>query len=227
VSEFVSERTSYHAVEGEPPELASRNVITGGHLWASATCFFFVGFLFAYFYLRSLDNGGHWRPKGVDPSTVLGTLSTACLVGAAVVVRVGLGHQRHGRPARWRREAAIGLALLLATLGLQVGEWAAQDFGPTQGAYASVFIGWTAMLFVFVTGTSYWLETIVATAIRYRNVPEETEPPPGHASGDPFRTASDIAHPLSLVRPEATAVSVYLIVLAVIGVISWIVLYLI
>ena len=27
----------------------------------------FLAFVFAYFYLRSLNNGGHWRPPRVDP----------------------------------------------------------------------------------------------------------------------------------------------------------------
>ena len=52
-------------------------------------------------------------------------------------------------------------------------------------------------------------------------------PPPGHASGDPHRMAADIADPLSLVRPQLTAVSLYLDVLGIIAVITWIVLYLI
>ena len=226
MTEFASHETAYETVEAEPRELAWKNVTTGGHLWASATCFFFIDFLFAYFYLRSVDSGGGWRPNGVDPSLTLGTFFTAALVGAAFATRVGLRHQRAGRRRQWRRAGATALALLVAALGLQIAEWAVQDFGPTQGGYASVFVGWTGFLFLFVLGTTYWVETVLATAIRYRNVPEGAMPPPGHASGDPHRTAPDIDDPLSLVRPQLTAVSVYLDVLGIIAVISWIVLYL-
>ena len=227
MSEFVSAQAGYAAVEQEPPEVAARNVVTGAHLWASATVFFFAGFLFAYFYLRSLDNGGMWRPKHVDPSLALGTAAMACLIAAAVVVRLGLEAQRKAHRAAWRRQGAAGLVLLLATLGLQIAEWVEQGFGPTDGAYASVFVGWTGVLFVFVLGETYWLETVLATAIRYRKIPEGGLPPPGHASGDPHRAAHDIADPLALVRPQLTATSFYLEFLAAIGFVTWLVLYIV
>jgi heme/copper-type cytochrome/quinol oxidase subunit 3 len=227
MSDFVSHETSYAAVEEEAPELAGKNMLSGAHLWASATAFFFIGFLFAYFYLRSLNNGGMWRPKHVDPSLALGTASAACLVASAIAIRLGLQQQRAGHRSQWRLEGSIGLALLLAAIGLQVAEWAVQGFGPSDGAYASVYVGWTGMLFVFLLGTAYWLETVLATAIRYRHVDEGERPPPGHASGDPHRERHDIADPLSLVRPQLTAVSFYLDFVAAIGVITWIVLYLV
>ena len=227
MSEFVSQSAEgYAIVEEEPPELSARNLLSGAHLWASATAFFFIDFLFAYFYLRSLDNGGMWKPKHVDPSLTLGTLSTACVVASAVMVWMGLNDQRSGRRREWRLKGAAALALLAAAIGLQVAEWAAQGFGPTDGAYASVYVGWTALLFVFLIGTFYWLETVLATAIRYRNVPEGHHPPAGHASGDPHRWRHDIADPLALVEPQLAAVSFYSQFIAAIAVISWIILYL-
>ena len=227
MTEFVTEGAGYGIVEEEPTELSARNLITGGHLWASATTFFFIDFLFAYFYLRSLNNGGMWRPKHVDPSLTLGTACIACIVAAAVVVRLGLTDERAARREQWRRKGLLGLALLAAALALQIAEWSTQGFGPTDGAYASVYVGWTGFLFVFVLGTMYWLETAVATAIRYRKVPVGDGPPPGHASGDPGRVGSDIADPISLVRPQLTAVSFYVQFLAGIAVVTWIILYLV
>jgi heme/copper-type cytochrome/quinol oxidase subunit 3 len=214
------------AIDPEPRELASSNMITGAHLWATATGFFFIGFVFTYFYLRVVDNGGMWRPKGVDPSVLYGTASTAAVVGAAIAMRMGLVQQRQGHRSQWRREGAAGLLLLIAAIGLQVAAWIAQDFGPTQGGYASVYVGWTAAQWVFLIGSTYWLETVLATAIRYRKIPDGGLPPPGHASGDSFRREPDIADPLSLVRPQLTAVSFYLILIASIAVISWVILYL-
>lgn len=227
MSEFASPEAGYEAVESEPRELAWRNVRTGSHLWASATAFFFIGFVFAYFYLRSIDKSTVWRPAHVNPSFALGTAGTATIVAAAVAITLGLRNQRSGHRAQWLREGAFGLALLVATAVLQVAEWVEQSFGPSQGAYASVFIGWTSVLWVFVLGAIYWLETVFATAIRYRDVPEGEEPPAGHASGDPFRMGADISDPLSLVRPQLTAVSFYLQFLAGIALLSWIVLYLV
>jgi heme/copper-type cytochrome/quinol oxidase subunit 3 len=226
MSEFVSTAVGYDVVEEEPPELASRNLLTGAHLWASATGFFFIDFFFAYFYLRSLNNGGMWRPAHVDPSLALGTASTACVVATAAVVWLGLQDHRAARREQWRLKGAAGLALLVAAIGLQIAEWSTQGFGPTDGAYASVYVGWTGMLVLFMVGTLFWLETVLATSIRYRKTLTGA-PPPGHASGDPHRERHDIADPLSLVRPGLTAVSFYTQVLAAIAVITWIVLYLV
>src|SRR5579884_2187452 len=122
MTEFASHETAYAVVEEEPPELAASNQISGAHLWASATAFFFIGFLFAFFYLRSLNNGGMWRPKGVHPSVALGTASMACMVACAVAVTLGLRDQRAGRRAEWRLKGAAALALGLAAIGLQVAE---------------------------------------------------------------------------------------------------------
>ncbi|HZO33463.1 MAG TPA: cytochrome c oxidase subunit 3 [Gaiellaceae bacterium] len=226
MSQFVSDTPNYAVVEEEPPELSARTMVTGAHLWASATAFFFIDFLFAYFYLRSLNTGGMWRPKHVDASLTLGTLFTACVVAAAVAVWYGLQDERAGRRAAWRLKGAVALGLLVAALGLQIAEWSTQGFGPTDGAYASVYVGWTGMLFLFVIGTLFWLETVLATAIRYRNVPAGGRPPAGHASGDPHRGRHDIADPLSLIDPQLTAVSFYTSFIAVIAVITWIILYL-
>lgn len=226
MSEFVSTAVGYDVVEEEPPELAARNLLTGAHLWASATAFFFVDFFFAYFYLRSLNNGGMWRPAHVDPSLALGTASTACIVAAAVAVWLGLQDHRAARREQWRRKGAAGLALLAAAIGLQVAEWSTQGFGPTDGAYASVYVGWTGMLVLFLVGTFFWLETVLATSIRYRKTLSGA-PPPGHASGDPHRERHDIADPLSLVRPGLTAVTFYTQFVAAIAIVTWIVLYLV
>ena len=34
---------------------------------------FFLGFVFAYFYLRSLNNNGLWRPAGVSRQPATGS----------------------------------------------------------------------------------------------------------------------------------------------------------
>ena len=48
-----------------------------------------------------------------------------------------------------------------------------QNFGPTDGAYASVFCAWTAFYAIAVLATMYWLETQVATELRARRSPAE------------------------------------------------------
>ena len=225
MSELASEATGYGVVEEEPPELLGRNLRSGGILASGATAFFLFAFFFAYFYLRSLNSGGMWRPKHVDPSLSLGTLSMAALVVFAVALRLGLADHRAGRRTEWRLKGAVALAAGIAAIVLQVVEWATQGFGPTDGGYASVYIGWTAFYVLFLAVTVFWLETILATSYRYRKAGGAALEP-GHASGDPYRTAHDIADPLAVVRPGLEAVSMYTTFLAGLGVLSWIVLYL-
>jgi heme/copper-type cytochrome/quinol oxidase subunit 3 len=225
MAELAQESTGYEVVEGEPPELMGRNLLSAGHLLASSTVFFFVAFVFAYFYLRSVNSAGMWKPKGVDPSIAWGSVIVALQVASAGVVRLGLVDHRAARRPEWRRKGAAALALGLAALVLQVVAWTQQGFGPADGGYASVYFGWTAFLFLFVLGAMYWLETVLATSVRYRNVPTGA-PAPGEASGDPYRAGHDIRDPLSLVRPQLTALSFYWTFLAGICVLSWVVLYL-
>ena len=226
MSSLADPDTGYQVVEGEPPEQLGRNLNTAGHLLAGATAFFFVAFVFAYFYLRALDNAGLWRPRHVDPSILLGTLVTAAVVASAVLVRLGLVDHRAGRRAQWRLKGALALVLGVAAVALQIAEWATLGFGPTDGGYASVYVGWTGLYALFVLAVAYWLETLLATAIRYRRI-ERGGPPAGHASGDPGRMGHDIEDPLSLVRPGLQALSFYWAFLAGIGVLTWFVLYII
>ena len=113
---------------------------------ASATAFFFLGFVFAYFYLRSLNNGGMWQPKHVDPSLTLGTLVTACLVASAVVLRLGPPRPSGGAPPRVAHQGARRARARLAALVLQVGRVDDAGLRARDGGFASVYFGWTAFL---------------------------------------------------------------------------------
>jgi heme/copper-type cytochrome/quinol oxidase subunit 3 len=149
----------------------------------------------------------------------------ACYVASALIVRLGLNDHRALRRGRWRLKGVAALLVGIVGLVLQVIAWTHEGFGPADGGFASVYFGWTAFLFLFVLGTLLWLEMTLATSFRYRNVP--SGPEPGHASGDPHRTAHDIRDPLSLVRAELVALSFFWTFLAAIAVVSWIILYLI
>ncbi|HZT83811.1 MAG TPA: cytochrome c oxidase subunit 3 [Gaiellaceae bacterium] len=218
--------TGYEVVEEEPPELLGRNLVSASYLLAGATAFFFVAFLFAYFYLRSLNNAGMWKPKGVDASVGWGTAVVACYVLSALLVRLGLADHRALRRRQWRIKGFAALLVGLAGLVVQAIAWTQQSFGPADGGFASVYFGWTSFLFLFVLGTLIWVETTLAMSLRYARV-ESGAPAPGEASGDPHRTAHDIRDPLSLVRAELVGVSFYWTFLAGIAVVTWIVLYLI
>jgi len=220
------EGTGYEVVEAEPPEILSRNLVSAGFLLAGATAFFFIAFVFAYFYLRSLNNADLWKPSNVDASIGWGTAIVACYVLSAILVRLGLTDQRASRDSAWRLKGGVALGLGVVGLVLQVLDWTHESFGPADGGFASVFFGWTAFMFLFVLCTLLWLEMTLATSIRYRNVASDALPP-GHASGDPHRKGHDIRDPLSLVRAELMGLSFYWTFLAAIAVVTWIILYLI
>src|SRR6201989_459683 len=162
------ESTGYGVGEQEPPELLGRNLISASYLLAGATAFFFVAFLFAYFYLRSLNNGGMWKPKGIDASVGWGTAVIVCYVASAVLVRLGLTSHRALRRDRWRFLGLAALAVGVVGLVLQVLAWTHESFGPADGGFASVYFGWGAFLFLFVLVTLVWLEMPLATSFRYR-----------------------------------------------------------
>ena len=227
MTELAQPGNDYSIVETEEPEVLTRNLYTAGHLLAGATAFFFMSFLFAYFYLRSVNNAGLWKPKHVDSSITWGTIIMACIVASAVLVRLGLVDHRAARRSAWRVKGAVALTLGIAALVLQAVAWTQQGFGPADGGYASVYFGWTAFMWLFVLGTMFWVETTLATSLRYAGVAVPGTAAPGEASGDRHRTAHDIRDPLSLVRAELTALSFYWTFLAGIAVLTWIVLYLI
>jgi len=224
---LAQESTGYEAVEQEPPEVMARNLVAAGYLLAGATAFFFVAFLFGYFYLRSLDNGGMWKPKGVDGSVGWGSAVVACYIVSALLVRLAVVDQAADRRPRWRLKGLLALLAGLAGLVVQVFAWTHEGFGPADGGYASIYFGWTAFLFLFVLGTMFWLEITLATSWRYRNEPfGAAEVPAGHASGDPYRAAHDIENPVDVNRAELSSLSFYWTFLTAIAVVAWVVLYL-
>lgn len=226
-ADLVSENTDYAIVEGEPPEILARNLSAAGYLLAGATAFFFMAFLFAFFYLRSLDQASLWKPPGVNPSVGWGTAIVACWVASALLLRLGSRDRQAERLSAWRLKGIAAFVLGLAGLVLQVLAWTKQGFGPTDGAYASVYVGWTAFMALFVLITLFWLETTLATSLRYARLPMSSLPAPGEASGDPGRPGHDISDPLALIKVELVALSFYWTFLVGVAVIAWVLLYLV
>jgi len=150
-------------IEPEPLEWQPRASWVGARLLCGAVTFFFMAFLFAYFYLRSLNVNKAWKIGAVNPSIGLGVAIVVVLILSAAALRLATR-----RPASDLRLATASLVLALAAIVLQVVEWTTLGFGGVSGGYASVFIGWTAMYLVFALFSLYWIETQVATIWRTR-----------------------------------------------------------
>jgi heme/copper-type cytochrome/quinol oxidase subunit 3 len=235
MTELAHEATGYEVVEEEPPELLGGNLRTAGHLWAATTVFFFVDFVFAFFYLRSLDNNGLWLPKGVDPPLGLGTAIVVCVLVSVALTWLGLRERRAAAPGgpysaefdearlwAWRRYGLAALGFGVAAVVLQCVEYATLGFGPTQGGFASVFVGWTGMFALFALAAMFWLETLLATSLRYR---KRMGIEAGEGAGDAYRKGSDVRDPLVLTLPSLEALTFFWTVLGIVGLLAYILLY--
>jgi len=150
-------------IEPEPREWQPRALWVGARLLCGAAAFFFMAFVFAYFYLRSLDTHKDWKIGSVNPPIGFGVAILVALLLSAAALRMAATQSE--------RRVAVGagaLVLVLLAVVLQVIEWTTLGFGPASGGYASVYVGWTAFYSVFALASAYWIETQVATAWRRR-----------------------------------------------------------
>jgi heme/copper-type cytochrome/quinol oxidase subunit 3 len=190
-----------NATYAETPELHERIDRIGFGLIAGSTIMFFLGFVFAYFYLRSLNNNGLWRPAGVEPPSGYGIAVVAALVLSAGAFGYAAWAARNGRG--WVGISGLALVLGLFACAAQCVEYAHLSFGPQSGGFASVFFGWTVFYVVVALLAMYRLETVFAAGLRNRG-------------------RTDAAIPEGFV-PAA----MYWALLVGIGVIAWAILYLI
>ena len=95
---------------------------------------------------------------------------------------------------------ALGLGIL--AIVLQVIEWFTLGFGPADGGYASIYFGWTAFIVLFGRGAIFWLETTLATSLRYREHTERLARA-GRCVRRPVSRGSRHRDPLSLVPPTS------------------------
>src|SRR5690349_2264619 len=127
-------------VEPEPAEWQPRAIWVGGRLLCGAISFFFASFLFAYFYLRSLDLNKTWTIGAVHPSKGLGAAIMALFVIGAVIYRLAAKREPDVFAA-----GLLAIVMSLLAVALQFYEYTTLDFGASSGGYASVFFGWTAL----------------------------------------------------------------------------------
>lgn len=188
-------------------DLVATNIAVGTRLWAGATVFFFLGPVFAYVYLRSLDSAGLWRPDGVDPPQGFGAAIMLLAVASGVALVLAARASGSSKDRAWLVLVVLALVLGLGAVALQIVEYVRLGFGPTDGGYASVFVAWTGLTALLTLATMVWLETLLAYGLRSR------------------KRASTSADDTD-VQPRLTALASYWAFLAALGVVMWVVLYL-
>jgi len=143
-------------------QLEARNAGTVARLIVAADVFLWMGFLFAYFYLRTLNSNGDFNPHGQNPSGTMGTISLVVAVLSAAAVAVAGNRIKAAGSTAYRGAAGIGLLLLVVFLVLQGIQLFDPGFAPANGGgFGAVFIGFTAAYVVHLVGGLYWLETLV------------------------------------------------------------------
>lgn len=155
------------AMEPESPELQERNLWAGSRLLVSSTIFLFLPFVFAYVYLASLNTSGLWRPHHLQAPIGWGIAVLLAVVLTAGLVAWARSELAQGKDASSRRLLLLALVVGLVGVVLQGVEYATLDFGPEDGGFASVFVGWSGFYALTVLGAMVWLEILVAST--YRN----------------------------------------------------------
>ncbi len=111
-----------------------------------------------------------WKPAHVKPEQGLGAAFIVCLA-ISLISAIAAGRAMKARSAGWLTPGIASVAFGLIAVALQCIEFTGQKFGPTNGAYASVFCTWLSFYMIAVLATMYWLETHVATELRARREP--------------------------------------------------------
>ena len=136
---------------------------TGSRLAIGGLTFLFGCFVFAYFYLRSLNSSGRWRGSGyVHPSVWIGTTIMLLAVISAGVHYFGLERIKAGHKSIWRIDALVAMALGLAAVGLQIYQLADLPFPPGSSGYSSVFVGFYPVFLTVQLAVLLWLEVLLA-----------------------------------------------------------------
>ena len=136
---------------------------TGSRLAIGGLSFLFGAFVFAYFYLRSLNSEGRWHGPGYHPpSLVWGTVIMILVLVSAGVQYAGLQQIKAGHKQLWQIGALAALVMGLAAVGLQISELLYLPFWPGSSGFSSVFVGFYPVFLTIVLAAMIWLETLLA-----------------------------------------------------------------
>jgi heme/copper-type cytochrome/quinol oxidase subunit 3 len=143
-------------------------IFIGSRLFIGIATFAYASLAFAYFYLRSANNSDLWRPHRITAPTSIGAAIFAVVVASALVNFYGTQRLKNGWTTDWLVAGWTAVGGGLLAIGLQVFELTQLPFFPGSSAYASCFVGWGVLNTAMVVGSTYWLETNIARAMRLR-----------------------------------------------------------
>jgi heme/copper-type cytochrome/quinol oxidase subunit 3 len=189
---------------------------TGVRLAVGALTFLFGAFVFAFFYLRSLNSYHLWYTASTHPSMAIGVTVMVLVVVSAVAQTLALQRIKAGHKGIWLAGATVALLLGLAAIGVQIWQLLNLGFWPGSSGFASVFVGYHPIFITIAFCAMVWLETLI---MRCRGIPEISfvEQPPTYAE----------AFAVQRFQASLSAFTVTWNYLAVVAVIAWILFYLV
>jgi len=189
---------------------------TGVRLAIGGLSFGFGAFVFAFFYLRSLNSHHLWYTATTHPQMGLGTTITALIVVSAAIQTLVLQSIKAGHKAPWQAGALAALALGLAAVALQIYQLADLPFWPGASGFASVFVGYYPVYLTVAFCAMVWLEMLI---VRCRAIPEISfvEQPPTYAE----------AFAVQRFQASLSAFTVTWNYIAVVAFVFWILFYLV
>lgn len=147
------------------PEVDAGLSRVGTWIFIGADAMFFVAFLFAFFYLKSLNNNNLWMAHWyVHPRRYIGAAIVVLLVVCTALVVLG-ARSLAKSPASARLFFWVALLAGVLCVGFQVYEFRHLGFDPqVGGGYSSVFVGLKGVLMVQLVGALIWLGTHIHQA---------------------------------------------------------------
>jgi heme/copper-type cytochrome/quinol oxidase subunit 3 len=182
------------------PEIDARLARVGTRIWIVADVFFFAAWFFAFFYLRALNNDYSWLPTGTThPTRGIGALIALLVILSAAFYWAG-ARAVAPQPSTGRLFFWLALVAGILCFAVQIYEFRNLGFDPQLGGgYPSVFVGLKGVWLFQLTGALFWLATQIAQAR-----------PLGDAT----------------IRPASASIfGNFMIFLAAIGLVSYLVLY--
>ncbi len=131
-------------VSAADEQVRARNTSFGVRLFIGADASFFLAFVFAYLYLKTIDTPDLWMGSSNGGSVLLGGIGAGALLVGTAALWFGARGLRAGTAERWRMGAA--LAVLTGVVALVAIAWQLVTIGYNPSGYDSVLIGWNAAL---------------------------------------------------------------------------------
>ncbi len=152
-------------------------VFTGGRFLVGIGAFTFASLAFAYFYLRTSNNLGLWRPHHATAPTNYGAAVFAIVLADAMLTIIGAVRLRRGMVLDWQVAWWTAVGGNLLAIALQILILTRLGFDSGSSGYASCYIGWAVLNILLMLTTFYWLEVLLARAMRIsRAVAEDGGP---------------------------------------------------